>query len=419
MRKSAFVSVLILFSFVFSGLVNPAKALSVTMPEEWIDFQNCESAELTEMCVESFLVDVDQDGIWEDPAETLSIHAYLFDIQPDNTASLAIYIRNNNNQELSPTLPTGTNIFISLNTRDWKPRSQAFSTSKVNSFLQVQNEGNWITQAEVSTSSMAFATDCTDEGCSNPTNRIDYVSKADFILFNLGEQTAYDTLFNGMYISSNATSTNWPSYDSTTMSWNVETSGPALTDGGDENIAYLNAFFPDTAIISAYGADPESMVGVFKVLRKDGNKTVEQEVNITRVTEPVSGILLEIPAYSFASNDVVEAPLSGIAKKFAPLTSNKYTSPQHKIKPKVKLMSAPTLFSATKSGTSATLKGSTLSGAKSYQGVCIKGSKIKYGTSNNPNLKVKNLTKGNWNCRIRGVKKIGGMWSNQLKVKIS
>lgn len=421
MRKSRFLIAIssAALALIASTLAAPAQALNVIIPDQWANFPACSQADENQMCVETFMVDVEGDG-YDNPAETLSLNAYLFDIHEDNSASLAIYINNNGWQELSPTLPTGSEILMVINTRDWKPSSQAFSTSKVNHFVQEQNEaGDWITQAEVSTSSMAFATECYQEDCSNPQDRIDYVSKADFLLFDLGQQTAYDKLFDGMFISSNATSTIWPTYNSETMTWVVDTAGPALTDGGDENVAYFNAFFPDSAIIAAYGADPQSMVGVFKVLRKDGSKTIEQEINISHVEEPVAGILLEIPAYSFSSNDVITAPLSVFGKNFAPLTSNRYTSPQHKIKPKVKLMSAPSLYSISKSSSSATLKGSKLSGASSYQGVCVKGSKIKYGTANNPVVKVKNLTKGNWSCRIRGVKKIGGKWSSSRQVKIS
>jgi hypothetical protein len=203
------------------------------------------------------------------------------------------------------------------------------------------------------------------------------------------------------------------------MSWSVDTAGPPTTNGGDENIAYFNSFFPDSAIISAYGADPDSMVGIFKVTRKDGNQVVEQEVIITRVTQPAPGLLIEIPAYSFETNDVVASPLSMFGKRIAPLASGNFTSPVHKIKPKSKLIVAPTLKSVTKSGKKVTLSGSKIAAANSYQGVCIKGAKIIYGTAKNPKVTVKNLSTGKWNCRIRGVKKIGGTWSNAIKVKIS
>lgn len=406
-------------ALISTALSSPAKALTVEMPAQWENFPYCSDANANEMCIVSFEVDDDNDGNFDaiGDSDELSANAYVFDIKDDD-ASFALYINYLGNQELSPRLPLGSKIKVEINTRDWKPSSQAFSTSKINMFQQVEENGEWHTTMGMETISMAFATNCYQEGCDDPQDRIDYESKADFLLFNLDSQTAYDRLFDGMYISSNATSTIWPSYSSETMSWTVDTAGPRTTAGGDENIAYFNAFFPDSAIIAAYGADPASMIGVFKVLRKDGNATVEQEVSISRVSEPVPGILLEIPAYSFASNDVV-APLTGLKTKFAPLAGRDYTSPVHKIKPKTKLLAAPTLRSAKNAGGKAVLSGNTVAGAKSYQGVCIKGSKLKYSTSKNPKVTVKNLSSGNWKCRIRGVKKVGGKWSNQINVKIS
>lgn len=419
MRKNLLFSALAI-AIASSAILAPAKALTVEMPEEWENFPFCIDAAANEMCVESFQVDDNNDSVYESiPAgDDLSANAYLFDINGE-AASFALYINHLGNQELSERLPLGSKIRVIVNTRDWKPSSQAFSTSKITDFSQVQENDEWVTTMGVETMSMAFATNCYQEGCEDPQNRIDYVSKADFILFNVDAQSAYEKLFDGMFISSNATSTMWPTYDSETMSWTVDTAGPPTTNRGDENIAYFNSFFPDSAIISAYGADPVSMVGVFKVTRKDGNQTVEQEVIITRVTEPAPGLLIEIPAYSFETNDVVVSPLSKFGKKFAPLASGDFTSPVHKIKPKTKLLSAPTLKSAKKNGLKIVLTGSKVTGATKYQGVCVKGSKLKYATAKNPKVTVNNLTSGKWNCRIRGVKQVGGKWSNQIQVKIS
>ena len=66
---------------------------------------------------------------------------------------------------------------------------------------------------------------------------------------------------------------------------------------------------------------------------------------------------------------MVEATLSGIAKKFAPYSSKKFRNPTHVIKPKKKLISAPVLQSAKASGKQIALTGSKVSAADSYQGV--------------------------------------------------
>lgn len=418
MRKSFLTSIIagISLTFFAAALAMPAQAQNVVMPPDWEVFPKCVDTEENVMCLQKFDVDSDQNGIFEDAlsSETLYTDVYLFDNKDNNIASLAAYVYSNvGYQNLDPALPIGSKINLEINTRDWKPNPQAFTTAKLDSFRVEQVDGEWITYATIETKSYSIKRDA-DQGGGILTQD----SQANLIMWGDENKDAYSYVFDGMYISSNASTTTWPWYDSTAMSWTLDSSGPALNTYGDSNIAYLNAFFPDTAIISAYGADPVSMVGVFKVMRKDGSETVEQEVVISRIESPTPGILIEIPAYGFSSNEVI-APLSGVGKVFAPLASTKYRSPKHIVKPKTKLISAPTLRSAIRSGNKAVLTGTSVSSANTYQGVCIKGSKIKYGTANKPKVTINNLTKGNWNCRIRGVKKIGGTWSNAIKVKIS
>ncbi len=419
MRKSYLTSIIagISLTFFVATLAAPAQAQNVVMPPDWEVFPKCIDTDENVMCLQKFDVDSDQNGTFEDAlsSDSLYTNVYLFDNKENNIASLAAYVYSNvGYQNLDPALPIGSKINLEINTRDWKPNPQAFTTAKLDSFRVEQVDGEWITYATIETKSYSIKREA-DQGGGILTQD----SQANLIMWGDENKDAYSYVFDGMYISSNASSTTWPWYDSAAMSWTLDSSGPALNTYGDPNIAYLNAFFPDTAIISAYGADPESMVGVFKVLRKDGTEIVEQEVVISRVEEPIAGILIEIPAYSFSSNDVIEAPLSIFKKKIAPFASKKYRSPKHIVKPKVKMISAPSLYSANKQGKKVVLSGSKVSTANSYQGVCIKGSKIKYGTANNPKVAINNLTKGNWNCRIRGVKKIGGKWSNQIQVKIS
>jgi hypothetical protein len=418
MRKSRFFIAIsgALLALLTSTLVSPAQAQLVEMPEDWDVFPKCIDTEENVMCLQKFDVDSDQNGNFEDALndDSLYTNVYLFDNKDNNVASLAAYVYSNEGyQNLDPALPVGSKINLEINTRDWKPNPQAFTTAKLDAFRVEQVEGEWITYATIETKSYSIKREA-EQGGGIMTQD----SQANLIMWGDEFKDAYSYVFDGMYISSNAATTTWPYYDSTSMTWTLDSSGPALDTYGESNIAYLNAFFPDTAIISAYGADPVSMVGVFKVMRKDGTETVEQEVVISRVESPTPGILIEIPAYGFSSNEVIET-LSSVRKQIVPLAGSKYKHPKHIVKPKTKLLSAPSLYSLKKQGNKVVLSGSKVSAANSYQGVCIKGSKIRYGTSNNPKVTINNLGKGNWNCRIRGVKKIGGKWSNAIKVKVS
>ncbi|MCX6403765.1 MAG: hypothetical protein NT032_07700, partial [Actinobacteria bacterium] len=62
MRKVAISSFLVVLSIALAGLVIPAKALTVAMPPDFTNFPRCAVAEVTEMCVESFEVDDNNDG---------------------------------------------------------------------------------------------------------------------------------------------------------------------------------------------------------------------------------------------------------------------------------------------------------------------------------------------------------------------
>jgi hypothetical protein len=95
------------------------------------------------------------------------------------------------------------------------------------------------------------------------------------------------------------------------------------------------------------------------------------------------------------------------------------TAPTLKIKPKTSLLRAPSIKRATRtSSTKVKVMGASVSGATSYQAMCTKGIVTKFATAKTPTVTVKNLTKGKWSCKIRGVKKVGGRWSSKLSVRL-
>ena len=61
MRKNLLFAALAI-AIASSAILAPAKALTVEMPADFIDFPRCAVAEVTEMCVESFEVDDNNDG---------------------------------------------------------------------------------------------------------------------------------------------------------------------------------------------------------------------------------------------------------------------------------------------------------------------------------------------------------------------
>lgn len=375
---------------------------------EFEPFPPCSDV-VVDLCIEEFLVDYDNDGSFTAPIEEDNINPKVsaFEIE-SGFPNLVFDIRLNEwTQELDPALPVNTLIRLVVNTGDWKPeqvlrsiwKNEVFSMSKVN--------GQWITSVTFRTNNLSFAIDCTPwDGCSNPTSRIEYRSYAQGVLWANRNPDEFSAMFNGMWLSGNSTGGGDPYFNSESMTWVIETAGPALTLDNTPNVANFSAFIPDTAIVGVYGADPASMASQLAVSRTDGSVSTAQTAFITRVTEPEAGILINIPAYSFANAAAIPFAAGGLRA-----VSSNFTSPKLKIKPRYKLIKAPTKVVASRAVKSARIQSAKVSGALGYQAACTKGNTIRYAKAKTPNIVVKKLTSGKWSCRIRAVKKIGGMWS--------
>ena len=255
MRKTSIASIIagISLTFIASTLALPAQAQNVAMPADFVNFPKCADTQDIVMCVQAFEVDDNTDGVFEDVLNDndLSVNAYLFDNKPNNVASLAAYIYNNNYQDLAPRLPEGSQIKIEINTRDWMPNPQAFTTAKLDAFRVEEVNGEWITYATISTKSFSLKREA-DQGGGVMTQ----ASQADIILWGDEYRDAYSVAFDGMWTSSNAATTTSPVYDSANMTWTIDTSGPALNADGDANVAYFNTFISDAALSLIHISEP-------------------------------------------------------------------------------------------------------------------------------------------------------------------
>jgi hypothetical protein len=361
-----------------------------------------------DLCLEEFLVDYDSDGSFTEPREDDNIVPKIsaFDIA-SGFPNLVFDIRINEwTQELDPALPVNTPMRLVVNTGDWEPSHVLRSTWKNDSFSMVNRDGDWITSLTFRTNNLSFALDCTPDSCDDPKNRIDFRSYAQGVIWANRVSDPFIALFNGMWVSTNATGWSDPYFNSETLTWTISTAGPALKIDNTPNVANFSAFIPDAAIVGVYGADPASMATQLTATRTDGAISTSQTVVITRVTEPESGIRIDIPAYSFANAAAIPLNSRGLRS-----VSSDFTAPVLKIKPRYKLLKAPTAFVATKAVKSAKLKSGKVIGALNYQGSCTKGKTVRFVKANTPSILVKKLASGKWSCKIRAVKKLGGTWS--------
>ena len=388
------------------------------IPASYKDFDQfpaC-SATVATFCVASWGVDLNSDGVFETPNASLNISfkAWLYSIKDYKTPGLVyeLEVRRPSGvpafQELAPEIPVGTAASFAINTGAFRPSPELFASSDVNHIDVNQVDGNWITTGIIRTYSYTAAIGCEDD-CNHPTSTYDYKSYAQGVLNYESPGTLRDSK-KGMWVSSNASVTSGLVFNQTDLTFSVDLLGPAKRPDGTDNILKYSAFLPDTFIQLAYGTTADVLATSLSTTRTDLGVTTKVTSTATRVTDPIPGLLITMPDIRLYGTAVTSQGVHTTALRYS-------TAPTLKIKPKTSLLRAPSIRSATRaSSTSVKVVGAFVSGATSYQAMCTKGVVTQFAKAKTPTITVKNLTKGNWSCKIRGVKKVGGRWSDKLNV---
>ncbi|MSV37482.1 MAG: hypothetical protein F2916_05450 [Actinobacteria bacterium] len=420
-RLFAVVSILAASAVVphsIASAVDPDPTADV--PSSYKDFDQfpaC-SATVTTFCVASWGVDLNNDGVFETPDASLNISfkAWIYNIKDYKQPGLVYELEVNRPsgvpafQELAPEIPVGTAATFAINTGAFRPSPELFASSDVNYIDVNQVDGNWITTGVIRTYSYTAAIGCEDD-CNNPTSTYDYKSYAQGVLNYESPGTLRDSK-KGMWVSSNASVTGGLVFDQTALTFSVDLLGPAKRPDGTDNILKYSAFVPDTFIQFAYGTTADVLATSLSTTRTDSGVTTKVTSTATRVTAPIPGLLITMPDIRLYGTAVASQGVHTAALRYS-------TAPTLKIKPKTSLLRAPTIRRASRaSSTKVKVVGASVSGATSYQAMCTKGIVTKFATAKTPTVTVKNLTKGKWSCKIRGVKKVGGRWSDKLNIKL-
>jgi len=285
--KRSFLAVALSAVLASSLLTLAPGAATSGLPADYEAFQDCSEVTNT-WCEVSFQIDYNGDGTYEDPkpADAVRADVYLFG-QAYGYPSMTWDVRRDGmRQELAPNLPEGTAFKIVVNTGDWQPGTSSFSMWKTIGFSTVQVGTDWITTFEAKTQHWNFALNCSIDDCTAPTDQMEYASFGQGILLGNDPTTEWSKLFAGMWVSSNATSTQHPWYDPATMTWHMDLAGPPYTSTLDVNVASFSAFIPDAAALSAYGIDPTALPNQMQVTRTDGTTSTTLAASITHVTTP-------------------------------------------------------------------------------------------------------------------------------------
>lgn len=409
-------SAVVTHSIAFALVPNPTEGIPASY-KDYEQFPAC-SATVTTFCVASWGVDLNNDGVFETPAASLNISfkAWIYNIEGYKAPGLVYELEVNRPggvprfQELAPEIPVGTAATFAINTGAFRPSPFLFANSDVNQIDVNQVDGNWITTGVIRTYSYSVAFGCEDN-CDNPTRTSDYKSFAQGVLNYESPGTLRDSK-KGMWVSSNASLTGGLVFDQTELIFSVDLLGPAKRPDGTDNVLKYSAFLPDAFIQLAYGTTADVLATSLSTTRTDRGVTTKVTSTATRVTAPIPGLLITMPDIRLYG-----APVSSQGVHTAALRYS--TAPTLKIKPKTSLLRAPSIKRASRtSSQSATVEGASVSGATKYQAMCTKGIVTKFATAQKPTVIVKNLTTGKWSCKIRGVKKVGGRWSDNVNVKL-
>jgi len=450
--KLSKVSIVGALALAFSSLVAPSQA-SVTYPIEFAEFPAC-SAPSSTNCYSNPEVKLPGESDWSTPPSEIYFRISGFDIA--RSPSLVIDMRRNygyiGDQDLSPVLPYGTEIKVDVNTGTWQPNPQANGVSVVRSFSQAKDSNqNWITSVHFSTINWSPASNCYIEenfadSCLNPGTPgefdeqgfwEDYQSFAQVVFWGVelsadAETLAQRRLWDGMIISSNASSSGSPYFDQASSSWIIKTAGPGrYKDGTTTNWLYFQAFIPDRSIEALLGTPAGESLSSISFTRQDANTATASTPSGSRIERVTGGILITMPRYTFDTNPGTPPSVYSVrnvatarqADSFAPsfVAAPRASTFKITIKKKAAAVippSKPSFKSASVRSKTITLVAKATARATSYQASCSKGRTVKSVTSRTTTLKFTNMAKGTWTCKIRAKNSKIGAWSSTKNLRI-
>jgi hypothetical protein len=436
--KLSKVSLFGALALAFSSLVAPVQA-AVTYPTEREYFPEC-SVQVDTNCYLNPLVKLPGETDWSTPPSNVYFGINAFDIA--RSPSLVIDMRldgNQGQQDLSGVLPYGTEIKVDVNTGSWKPNSQAYGSSVIRGFSHTQDSNqHWVTSTHFSTINKSSASNCYvkdpfADSCLNPGAASEFQPQGfwyDFDSFAQvvfwGEELSADAqtvaqnrVWDGMFVSSNASGGYSPYFDQASSSWVIINVGPGrYQDATTTNWLYFNAFIPDSAIESVLGTPAGQSLDSISFTRQDANATSGTTPSGARIERVTGGILITMPRYTFDPNP--GTPPSFYSVRNSPAAPNA-TTLKITIKKKAAVVLAPSkasFKSASVRGKTITLVAKPAARATSYQASCSKGRTTKTVTSRTTTIKFTKMAKGTWKCKIRAKNSKIGAWSATKTVRV-
>jgi hypothetical protein len=386
------------------------KALLPPTTSNYYEFDDCNQSTKT-FCIETYGIDVDGDGTYTTPDiySPINMRAWLFDLSSD-MPGLGWELNVANNQELDPLVPVGTRLKVRINTGGFRPNPNLFATAKIIDFAVFEENGNWITTSTFETIPYSSMLDCdSDPDCDKPKNRRDYRSFAQSILRWDDPSPTTEAQAN-MWVATNASTVYELQFDREKLEWSVLLLSPLTKADGSRNEVMYESFIPDTAISFLYGTTADLLARNLTVTRTEMDVTTAVKASITRLLEPVPGILISIPDIRF-NGKVVEKK-----SKIATSAVGRSVKPEIRVSPKKPVLPEPRNVRVRASKGSAVVSSSTVRGAKKYEAMCSRGAQAILTKGAAPSITMKGLTPGKWKCQMRSLGSLAGNWSAPVTV---
>ena len=416
-RRAAISFVGLVATFVPTGAMAEISAEGkATLPatsSNYYDLAPCSSTK-NSFCVESFVIDLNNDGTFETlpVSSNISMHVWLFNLQYD-MPGLGWEILVDGKQELAPTIPAGTRARVRINTDQFQPTANLLTEARIEAFSVAYDANRWLTSVDFVTMPYTFALNCTsDQECATSKSQTDFASYAQGTMF-WNDPSPTTQAQHDMWVSTNASTIYELQFNRTELTWSVILVAPMTKKDGSPNVIVYETFIPDTAIAYSYGTTPDLLGKYLSVTRMDFDEVREVKATITRVTTPVSGVLISIPDIRIFGKTVKKSAVTESS-------SGTYsTRPKILIKPTVTILPAPKNVAATTKNSVTRLTGRPVSGALSYQAMCSRGASVVTSQQSSvPLATVKLTSKGKWRCQLRARGKLAGNWSSPITVKV-
>lgn len=298
--------------------------------------------------------------------------------------------------ELAPDIPVGSSIRYVVNTGDLESPGHMWAFARVDEWTSTFDAATgWTHALEYRT--IARTQGGTECGGCPPE---DFASQGSLQLADLDavQEEPVLSAYDRSIVSGNANLA--PTFfDNDTQTINWWLFGPPVTEAGQPNEGWIEAFVPDAMLQLYFGVDGASLP-ISAVVVTAGESGAGTPVAATVERLP-GGVRISVSGFVIAD----QATARGSDETRFSLKARR-------------ALGAPENVAAGGRVRRVVMNGDAVARARSYQALCYRGSRQVYAESEGSRVVVRGLRAGRWNCQLRAVRVTGGYWSDPIEVRV-